>query len=364
MSSTPPSLLTQPTVFLSHRSATRPTQPSPCQPRHDHPSQSRQPLPTAQHQQHIPSNQSSKWHGDEINSFKEPTHTRIMFHNINGMSLRGVKGVGMIANEQATLQVDIQCISEHCLDSSKFQVTHTAAEVLQAQYAGKAIIQLSSSSEPAVNTYKPGGTGLLLLGSITGRLEPKGRGSDRMGRWSYIHLRRKNSPPITVISAYQVCFRPTNQLGNTAYHQQQRLLSKEGRHHLHPRKAFIQDLSAFVTNLLEKQHDIILGGDFNESLDDKNSGILRLAMSNNLVDAFTMRFPNYQQSFGTHEKGQRRIDLTLISPRLAHCLQSIGYGPFDFTTSSDHRPLILDFHTIGLFGGMIDPMQHVLLRSV
>jgi exonuclease III len=220
------------------------------------------------------------------------------------MSLQGNKGVAMIANEQETLQVDIQGMSEHCLDSTKFNVINTARETLRQQYAGKAMIVLSSSPEPAVHQYKPGGTGFLILGTTIGRLEPNGTGSDPMGRWTYIHLRRKNQPPVTIISAYQVCQNPTNRIGNTAYHQQQWLLSQEGRTSVHPRQAFIHDLTLFINRLRAQHHDIILGGDFNEALTDKKSLIFKLATSTNLVDPFGVRHPQYySDTFGTHVKG-------------------------------------------------------------
>lgn len=262
----------------------------------------------------------NNWQGDEIRH--EPVHnvTRIMFHNINGITLKGTEGLDMIVNEQASMHVDIQAISEHCLDTTKCQVTHTMAEILRTKYAGPSLAQFNSSLESALHSYKPGGTGLLLIGTTTSRLEPNGRGGDDMGRWSYVHLRRKRSPPLTIIAAYQVCPNPTHQVGNTAYHQQERMLQKQGRHNLHPRRAFIQDLSEFITSLIAKSHDIILGGDFNEALTDRNSGILHLATRHQLVDPFLLKFPQHED-FGTYALGQRRIDITLMTPRVFNTLK-------------------------------------------
>ena len=218
------------------------------------------------------------WQGDEIAQGKDDdTDTRMLFHNVNGLSLKGTEGFDVFLNEQALLQVDIQAISEHCLDTTKFRVLHDASEIARLCIPGRHVIQLDSSSEPAIHQYKPGGTGLLLLGPITGRLEPQGRGGDPMGRWSYVHLRRKHLPPLTIISAYQVCPRPTNLLGNTAYHQQQRILHQTGRNDIHPRTAFLHDLKEFISELQDKHHDILLGGDFNEALTDRKSGIHQLA---------------------------------------------------------------------------------------
>ena len=307
--------------------------------------------------------QDSAWQGDDLSSIKDPQVTRLMFHNVNGLSLTGVEGIDMFVNEQANLFVDVQGFSEHCLDTTKFRVSQSVKDTVRQQYPGKSSVHLQSSSEQALNIYKPGGTGLLLLGNIIGRQEPQGMGGDPMGRWSFVHLRRKDLPPVTIIAAYQVCPRPTNPLGNTAYHQQIRALSEEGRHNIHPRQAFTQDLGKFISSLQTKGHDIILGGDFNEALEDKNSGILHLLTKHNLIDPFLSKFPHHEQ-FGTHIHGKRRIDAVYLTPQLMPGLLQMGYAPFQFAKSSDHRPVLLDFDTKTLFGQRYAPMQPQSLRTV
>ena len=160
------------------------------------------------------------WQGDDLSSSKDHNTTRIQFHNVNGISLRGPEGLDMFVNEQISLNIDIQGITEHCLDTTKFPVYQTARETVRQQAQGLSLLALTSSQESAINLYKPGGTGFLLLGEVVSRLEPNGIDEDPMGRWTCLHMRRKNLPPLTIVTAYQVCPRPTNALGNTAYHQQ------------------------------------------------------------------------------------------------------------------------------------------------
>ena len=297
----------------------------------------------------------NEWQGDDLSGSKATSNTRMMFHNVNGLDVPGIDGFDMFANEQHSLHVDVQCFSEHCLDTTKFYVTQTAKDTLRQHFPGQSTIQLNSSSEPATNIYKPGGTGILVLGDIVGRQEPNGRGGDPMGRWSFVHFRRRDCPPLTVISAYQVCPNPTNSLGNTAYHQQIRALNAAGHCPLHPRQAFMRDLGTFVDTLLTRGHDIILGGDFNESLEDRNSGLLKLIATYDLTDPFLSRFPHHE-NFGTHSMGSRRIDSVFLTPGLLPSLKKIGYAPFDYATSSDHRPILLDFDTRTLFGQFHDPI--------
>lgn len=159
--------------------------------------------------------------------------------------LQGAESIESFIHTQSSLRVDLQAFSEHCLDTTKYQVFHKVKKALREIHPIQATIQLDSSQEPAQNIYKPGGTGILAVGPIVSRLEPQGKGGDSMGRWSYMSFRRTYFPPVTVISVYQVCPRPTNLMGNTAYHQQQRALHIAGRE-IHPRRAFLEDLQKLL----------------------------------------------------------------------------------------------------------------------
>ena len=125
--------------------------------------------------------EEGKWHGDQIKPHKSPGHTRVMFHNVRGLSLEGPECLDIFTHDQSSLHIDIQLISEHCLDTTKFLVTQQIQEKLMRQHPGKAVAQFNSSSEPAVATYKPGGTAMLVLGNHISRVEPNGKGGDPLG---------------------------------------------------------------------------------------------------------------------------------------------------------------------------------------
>ena len=136
-----------------------------------------------------------------------------------------------------------------------------------------------------------------------------------------------------------------------------------GRTNIHPRKAFIEDLTCAIKRFRNQGHDVVLGGDFNESIKDQNAGILRLATNAELIDHFIFFFPHHEE-FGTHEAGSRRIDYILMSPRILHSVKAVGYAPFYYATNSDHRPIIVDFNTKKLFGDAIDLMPPTPFRGV
>ena len=152
-----------------------------------------------------------------------------------------------------------------------------------------------------------------------------------------------------------------NRQGNTAWHQQRLALDAASRSTEHPRKAFINDLTKVIKTFQELNHDIIIGGDFNETLEDPNSGLLRLATNTNLSDPWYLQHPQHKQ-FATQEFGSKRIDSILISYRLSGSIRAIGYGPFGQVTNSDHRPLFVDFHSQALFGDDTAVLRPTLFR--
>jgi hypothetical protein len=295
------------------------------------------------------------WKGDVLADPKPPDTTRILFHNIRGMQVDQTTTLDILSHDQNLLTVDLQGISEHQLDTNQHPLISALQSNLRRSYPGQSTLQIDSSASSALYTYKPGGTAIIAVGDIVGRFESGGKGGDPMGQRSFLHLRRRDMPPLTVISAYQVCPQPTNPKGNTAWHQQRLALNLARRHHTHPRKAFQQ--------FQRQNHDIILGGDFNETLDATNSGLLKIATGCNLMDPWLLRHPGHGP-FKTQATGSKRIDSVLMSHRLLDSARSIGYGPFGFITNSNHRPLFLDFHMRRLFGDAVDMMASPQFRGV
>ena len=146
----------------------------------------------------------SKWQGDKIPENKPQGMTRLVFHNLNGINLEGIEGIDQLVAEQISLQVDIQAMSEHCLDTTKHRVYQQAKDKVRRHSPNSSLLSLHSSTDTAIHTYKPGGTGILLLGPTVSRINTRGVEGDKMGRWSAVHFTRRSHPPLTVISAYQI----------------------------------------------------------------------------------------------------------------------------------------------------------------
>ena len=230
-------------------------------------------------------NKQDQWIGDPIVTPKPNETVRIMFHNVNGIGSQNTpQNTAILINEQISTETDIMGITEHCINTNHKDIYRRIQDNVHKTIRDKTLLHINASTIQTESAYLPGGTAISLVGNTVGRVEPKGRGGDPMGRWSFAHLRRKNQKPITIITAYQVNIRPTNEIGSTAWHQQRLLLNQQQRTDIHPRQAFIHDLMEFVQTLHTQKHDIIIGGDFNETADKANSGLLKLMTTAGLVD--------------------------------------------------------------------------------
>jgi len=256
------------------------------------------PVSSAPHyrQTHFPSTNDTRdnfWKGDSMAETKPENSVRMLFQNVRGFQF---EKTGNKLKDIVQLQdyhgLDVLCISEHHQDTTSFRKRMEMSDIVHSLVPGRAACQFDSSAESTHSGTKRGGTGIITVGSLVGQLEPKGRGGDPMGRWSYMSYRRKDLPPITIISVYQVCKDPGRLLGETTWHQQRRALDDDGRD-IDPRNAFISDLSSFIKQLQQQQHDIIVGGDFNETIHDPRSGLLRLASATGLSDPWLTRYPNH-----------------------------------------------------------------------
>jgi hypothetical protein len=121
---------------------------------------------------------------------KTPGTTRIYSQNVNGLQYQKDGGqyleICQIAKE---VQADILCMQEHNLDTTQHQVQQTMFLTTRGQWQ-RAKLTISSSPISFKGTWKPGGTAILSMGSINGRLAVAGH--DRWGRWSYQTFRGQN----------------------------------------------------------------------------------------------------------------------------------------------------------------------------
>ena len=116
-----------------------------------------------------------------------------------------------------------------------------------------------------------------------------------------------------------------------------------------PRPAFLRDLQQFIIAAQQEGDAIILCGDFNETMSERNSGIAELAANCGLIDIFSLRLGDDSKP-STYQRGKRRLDYVLMSPHLTPAVKAAGYDPFGFRIVSDHRGYFIDFDTNAFCG--------------
>lgn len=244
--------------------------------------------PRARRQEAIPPMKTNDAFGDRMRTPIDNDTTRMYFINLNGLSLQNkAEKFRTLCEEMNKANVHLFAAAEHNLDTNKFIVRQSLQNIARKTFQHHAI-QTATSSTLADKFYKPGGTMLMAQGNLVGRI--KERGSDSLGRWTWMKLIGKNKKLITIISAYQVCMRPTNITGTTAYHQQESLLRQRGIKKANPRKYFQRDLQELIRLCKTRNESIILMGDFNEPMNERSS-MARIAATHQLVDILFQRNP-------------------------------------------------------------------------
>lgn len=271
---------------------------------------------------------------------------RVYFQNVIGLRLQD-SGTDILETflQLQDIQVDIFGIVETQLNCRAPDVQQVLQRCKRRVWDHCKLYSCSSDEEWQ-HQRKPGGTLIGVTGQLVGRI--KSHFVDKYGRWIRVDLLGRSGRTISIICAYQVVQEQGQHGDRTTYSQQVRMMRLEGDLSPNPRKQFITDLKALVKSLDALDHDIILMGDFNESIGANPSGMASVMSTAHLTDAFCYRH-GINQEKPTYARGSKRVDYILISSRLTAFVQHTGAEPFNFRIFSDHRGLFIDFSIPGFF---------------
>jgi hypothetical protein len=289
--------------------------------------------------------------GDIMAPSSDVDTSRFIFGNKNGLQLSdGGDKFSLLCEEAKRVHVDHLGLAEPNIDDTWWETNDVIHRTVKRTFH-HVCVDTATSSIRTESCYKPGGTMSMAMGNIVGRILE--RGGDFLGRWSFIRYGGTGTRTVMVVSAYQVCVRPTNLHGTTAFHQQQAVFQHERRANTDPRTNFRKDLLTALRLWIARGDSIILMGDFNEDLTAINSGLSCLLhdCTLGLVDIIGHMHPSAQR-VPTYFRGSTRLDFALISRDLIPSVKACGYLPFHSNFHSDHRFLFLDFATHTLFGSM------------
>jgi hypothetical protein len=304
---------------------------------------------------------SSDHIGDMLSSPGDNS-SRFLFGNKNGLQLSdGGEKFSLFCEEAKRVHVDHIGLAEPNIDDTWWETNDVVNRTVKRTFHH---VCVDTATSPIIteSLYKPGGTMSMAMGNIVGRIIE--RGGDYLGRWSFIRYAGIGHRTIMVVSAYQVCVRPTNVHGTTAFHQQQSIFQLERRATINPRKNFQLDLLSALRLWQARGDSIILMGDFNADLHEVTSGLSALIHDSTfgMIDIIGHMHPS-AMGVPTYLRGTTRLDFALISRDLIPSVQACGYLPFHSNFRSDHRFLFLDFDTQQLFGSLTSALSPATYRE-
>eukprot|EP00957_Ditylum_brightwellii_P076727 5831878-Ditylum_brightwellii.AAC.1 len=130
--------------------------------------------------------------------------------------------------------------------------------------------------------------------------------------------------------------------------QQWRVLKKKGIQKPDPRKQCITDLSTFMEELQDKDHELVLSLHANEDTIEASS-FKQFIEEEDLINMYKHLHSNLHPA--TYIQGQKMLDYVFITPGLIPALVAAGYLPFHMGIFLDHRTLFVDFDPEVLFLG-------------
>ena len=101
--------------------------------------------------------------------------------------------------------------------------------------------------------------------------------------------------------------------------------------------------------------DILLTGDFNESICQDPDDMRKVMDECQLVDIMKYQHPG-QQLPNTYAQGHCYLDYALATAKVAEAVQYAGYEPFNLHFPTDHRPYFIDISIPILFGFQLQPL--------
>ena len=296
--------------------------------------------------------------GDRVNTMG---FFRVLSHNVNGLSTTddnaSVRSFAATMQEKSVSLFGIQETNRNFERPLMISSFHEVIRGVSTQHKGA----VSSAKLQWPTNYQPGGTAVSVRNQWATRLLDKG--SDDLGRWSWLTLAGRGNMKITYISGYRVCEGAAVSItARTSRSQQEWMQADRGVAPSNLRDKFISDLSVFIGALKLKGQDIILMMDANEA-SGQGSGVDRLMTKCGLVDAHTLSADPSPHP-ATYQRGSKKIDFILITPSIVPAVRAVSVLPLHDGYLSDHRALVVDFDAVTLFAGKTSPVLPATGRNL
>jgi hypothetical protein len=241
-------------------------------------------------------------YGSDITS-KGENNLRVALQNINGLSNNAERVAIEEVDSMDQLGIDLMALLELNLNMTLEQRLKLATEIYLKFQGGRSI---TSSMHTGREGYQPGGTAMIARGPICGRVYR--RGSDKMGRFTWMALRGRNGKGLIVTSVYRVCQTKGTKAGeNTAYLREWEMLREMGHKDPDPRNIVLDDVSEILHEWGDRGYHPLVLIDANASIDEKHFS--NFVKQHGLKDLVAET--NDGEPPRTYSRGSRKIDFAL-----------------------------------------------------
>ena len=184
-----------------------------------------------------------------------------------------------------------------------------------------------------------GGTASIIINKMTSYIKHRGSDSKHLGRWSWYTIEATQHQSTTIISLYRPVNSATTHTQSAKMQQYTALREKFPNITDDPLCTFDKDLEALIQSKLNKDHQIIVMGDFNQdvSTNHTKSRTKRMLDKLGIREVILEKYGSAAPS--THINGQHPID-GIFATNTIHIRQG-GYLPGNIHVS-DHRTLWID----------------------
>ena len=295
---------------------------------------------------------------------KNKDHLRIYLQNPNRISAcDDFVDFKYLCQSLSSHDVDIFGLSETGLDWKQHGPRTKCRQIMDDFWQHSRLI--TSTSNVASDSFTQyGGTCTGVTGKWSGRIREQGMDTHGLGRWSHVQIFGKNGREVLIVTAYQACKASISTIGSkTAYAQQRHLLRQAGDPTPNPRKRFIADLDEFLAPHHARGTEILLMGDFNETLGDSLQGLDSIINKYGLLDLLPYHH-GIDNEVETYARGKKRLDYALGTQELAESIIRIGITPYNFVITSDHRGIFIDFDVDTFLGGNPSHLMSPALRGI
>jgi hypothetical protein len=209
--------------------------------------------------------------GNILDNNKPNNHVRFYFKNING--IRNYNSWEIWEHACQTLKsysIDIFGVSETNIKwDTKLRNDARTKSQKKDSYTN-VLIDTSSSTDPTINSYQPGGTATIITNKWTGRAALPIHDTSGMGKWSGYKLQTNTNSFLNILTVY----RPNISKGlHTCYQQQITIMKRQGQHNPDPRQQLQNDLTDLIIEFNNNEEKTIVMIDANEGLHNNNSKI-------------------------------------------------------------------------------------------